>query len=607
MAVGIPLPELDLPKPAQNPAPDALAEFQRAAQLKTAAAQQQAISAQTQGQEQQNQMQAMQLKDEQLRRSLAPKFVQKDDSGKVTGFDNEGLYSAMLSQGADPVNIQKMRMSQIEMQKSLMGLDEQRRKQVDSLHSDIQDALETVQKAHEQESKSASQASATVATPAVPAPSAQPNIPPDIARPQAPAAPPAIQDIGSAATGSPESLGVPPSGTVATPSESSIQTATENAPRPVGPTTQAVYQKQLMNLAQKWGPQAVAGMKPMLGDARDIEQAEAEVGSIKEAQSNADKAADIAKKSGEGVKAQAEAEASQWKPAGEGTLVNFKTGQIIHGVASPDVEAFKAYVAKGGDPAGYPAYKAQQEAAATQPYKIQTAEAEGKARQLIQGLGESVYAFKPNGTHELMSKTAALQTPGITAMVPATEKQIGDDILLNNRLSDVQQKINNYDQALAKIGSTVSDKDQGNIAALIGKGGLKIGAFGTELPTDRLNAALQKENISGLSDDAIKLLAAYYNARESLVGYNRVLSGSARGGEKQMELSLDTLPNPGTTDPRYAKEGMKQFRQNLQVVGQGLPVIPGIKRPDEWSPNPNSSSTAPPANDFFSQFGGKKH
>jgi hypothetical protein len=61
-----------------------------------------------------------------------------------------------------------------------------------------------------------------------------------------------------------------------------------------------------------------------------------------------------------------------------------------------------------------------------------------------------------------------------------------------------------------------------------------------------------------------------------------VLSGSARGGEKQMELSLDTLPNPGTADPRYAKEGMTQFKQNLQIVGQGLPVIPGIKRPDEW-------------------------
>jgi hypothetical protein len=125
-----------------------------------------------------------------------------------------------------------------------------------------------------------------------------------------------------------------------------------------------------------------------------------------------------------------------------------------------------------------------------------------------------------------------------------------------------------------------------------------VGAFGSEVPVDRLNAALDKENIKGLSDDAVKLLAAYYNARESLVGYNRVLSGSARGGEKQMEVNQDTLPNPGTTDPRYAKESMNQFRQNLKIVGQGLPVIPGIKRPDEWSPAPGTAQQNPTGGAF---------
>src|ERR1700677_2278755 len=124
MAVGIPLPELDVTKPAQAPPPDALAEFQRAASLQTAAAQQQAIQAQTQGQQNQNQMQAMQLKDEQLRRSLAPQFVQKDENGKPTGLDTEGLYNAMLQGGADPMRIQAMRMKQAEMQKAVMSLSD---------------------------------------------------------------------------------------------------------------------------------------------------------------------------------------------------------------------------------------------------------------------------------------------------------------------------------------------------------------------------------------------------------------------------------------------------------------------------------------------------
>src|SRR5579862_2814508 len=124
MGVTIPLPELDVTKPAQAPPPDALAEFQRASQLQTAAAQREAIAAQTQGQQQANQAQALALKDEMTRRELAPQFVKKDADGKPIGFDTEGLYNAMLQKGADPANIATMRMKQIEMEKALLGLSD---------------------------------------------------------------------------------------------------------------------------------------------------------------------------------------------------------------------------------------------------------------------------------------------------------------------------------------------------------------------------------------------------------------------------------------------------------------------------------------------------
>jgi hypothetical protein len=250
-------------------------------------------------------------------------------------------------------------------------------------------------------------------------------------------------------------------------------------------------------------------------------------------------------------------------------------------------------------PSNYPAWKAKQEAiqtepikvhqaaaeaAVTQPYKIQTAQAEGRARQLIQGMEKPVYALVPqaDGTtaKHLMSATDALQA-GIHTMLPVTEKEVGEDTMLINRLGDVRQKIARYEQSLSALGATVSAKDQSNIAALIGKGGIKVGAFGTELPMDRLNAALDKENIKGLSDDAKKLLVSYYNARESMQGYTRVLTGSGRSNEKAMELNLDALPNPGTADKAYAVESLKQFHENLDIVGQGLPKIPGIKSPEE--------------------------
>ena len=123
--VNIPLPSLDVTKPSPAPFPDALSEFQRASQLQSAAAQRQQMAAQTQGLQNQNQMQALQLKDEQMRRSLAPQYVQKDENGKVTGFDTDGLYNAMLQGGADPASIAQMRMKQVEYQKTLLGLSDE--------------------------------------------------------------------------------------------------------------------------------------------------------------------------------------------------------------------------------------------------------------------------------------------------------------------------------------------------------------------------------------------------------------------------------------------------------------------------------------------------
>jgi hypothetical protein len=212
-----------------------------------------------------------------------------------------------------------------------------------------------------------------------------------------------------------------------------------------------------------------------------------------------------------------------------------------------------------------------------QANKIQVALAESKGRQLIEGIAQPVYAIGPNGQKVLMSKTDAIQQ-GIRSMLPVTEKEVGDDTMLINRLGDVRQKIARYDQALQ---APLSDADRGNIAGLIGKDKLKVGAFGSELPVDRLNSMLASENIRNLSENGKKALIAYYNARESMSGYQRVLSGSGRSSDTTMELNLDALPNPATADPEYSKESLKQFRENLDVVGQGLPKIPGVKSPEE--------------------------
>ena len=245
--------------------------------------------------------------------------------------------------------------------------------------------------------------------------------------------------------------------------------------------------------------------------------------------------------------------------------------------------------------ANFPAWNAAQEAAATQPYKIAQVQAEEKAKQLMSGLAEPVYAMDAQGNKTLTSKTAALQG-GAKTILPVTEKEVTDDTMLINRLGDVRQKIARYEQALQK---PISYADQNNLGAVLGTQGMKVGAFGTEIPMDRVNAALEKENLQALSPAARDQLIAYRNAREALTGYTRVLSGSGRSSDTSLELNEQTLPNPASTDRDFSTRSIGQFKENLKVVGQGLPNIPGIKTPEQWenevrgNSDPQSFSRAP--------------
>jgi hypothetical protein len=234
------------------------------------------------------------------------------------------------------------------------------------------------------------------------------------------------------------------------------------------------------------------------------------------------------------------------------------------------------------------------EARATQPYKIEQAAAEGKARQLIQGMTEPVYAYvqqaggQPQKT--LMSKTDALQA-GIKTMLPVTEKEVGEDTMLINRLSDVHQKISRYENAMQNWNMNASDRAA--VQRLTQSDKFKLGIWGAEVPVDEFNKAIDQLHIKNLSGPARDALVAYYNAHEAMVGYNRVLSGSGKSSDKALQLQGDTLPDISTADHDMATRGFRDFKENLNVVGQGLPSIPGVKSPEEWDASPTSQSAQP--------------
>lgn len=194
------------------------------------------------------------------------------------------------------------------------------------------------------------------------------------------------------------------------------------------------------------------------------------------------------------------------------------------------------------------------------------------------GMPAPVYTDKAGYAYDPQTGETSLTTPkeshdrGYTNFRPVTQKNIDEDRQLNNRLTDVATKINRYEDSLNQ---PITEAERGNIAGLLGSDKFKAGVFGAEIPVDRMNQVLDVENVRGLSQAAQNRLVAYYNARESMLGYQRVLAGSARSSDQQLGLNLGALPSPVMPDS-FGKEGIRQFKENIPIAGRGLPRMPGI-------------------------------
>lgn len=196
------------------------------------------------------------------------------------------------------------------------------------------------------------------------------------------------------------------------------------------------------------------------------------------------------------------------------------------------------------------------------------------------GNGRTIYggqvgvAFDPKTNEYVQTTPRDAQANGYQQFQKVTAKESEDNRQLNNRLADVAQKITRYEDSISQ---PLSSGDQQLIAGLLASDKFKAGLFGAEISVDRLNQLLNQENIEGLSEGGKKALLAYSNAREAMTGYQRVLSGSGRSSDKNLELNLETLPSP-VMPPDYIKEGIRQFKENVNIAGQGLPRMMGITR-----------------------------
>lgn len=340
----IPLVALDAaPRPAQNAPPDPLQEFQRASALKTAAGQQQIQQQTVQQNDIALQQQQMQLADMKKLRDLAPQYVQKNDDGTVKGYDIDGMANGALAAGINPQTVAGLRNTYAESVKNLAGAN---KAQLDLEQEKNDKAFEVLEGLRGLAPKP------TAATPQVQG------------GPQATPAPvqPGPQSAPVPGTGGMPAFMLPnmPQGG-GDPSQAAAAQPQAAPQVQVSPEAMQGYHSAIMKLA-RLGIN-VGQLNPNQFPTDDqLNGFEAGLGTHKQALADAKTVAETTKATSEGKKADVEAQTAVWKPAGEGSLVNLQTGQMIHGVAPVEREELQDYLNKhpGQGASDFASWKAKQ-------------------------------------------------------------------------------------------------------------------------------------------------------------------------------------------------------------------------------------------------------
>lgn len=219
---------------------------------------------------------------------------------------------------------------------------------------------------------------------------------------------------------------------------------------------------------------------------------------------------------------------------------------------------------------------------------------------------EMVYAFDPKANELVaVSRKEAAANPNLQITSNnVSAKQIMDDRAMSDRLVDVQTKMNRYKSNVTS--NDLTEFDQNRMALVLNSDKFKLGAFGLEIPVDELNQYIKQMRIDDLPDAAKKTLISYYNAREALNGYAKVLAGSGQSSDKSLELNLDALPNP-VMPKKFISEGIDQFGENVGILARRFPRFKGAPTPmdvqrqqqkddKEQKPAPQAQPVAAPQN-----------
>jgi hypothetical protein len=191
----------------------------------------------------------------------------------------------------------------------------------------------------------------------------------------------------------------------------------------------------------------------------------------------------------------------------------------------------------------------------------------------------SVYAYDPTSDTTVLTNMANARANNMQAVRPVKESDIRNDLHDTRVLNDVAAKANAVTDAAPVLDSlsTMQKEDLASVLTSTEKdANLEIGAFGTKLPTASWNAFMNSSQLHDLPPAAQTYAIAVLQLREAGMGLQKVLTGSARSNEQQIQALQATMPGLEQS-AAIAQQKMAGFTQNIDMLRKGIPVMPGMK------------------------------
>jgi len=165
------------------------------------------------------------------------------------------------------------------------------------------------------------------------------------------------------------------------------------------------------------------------------------------------------------------------------------------------------------------------------------------------------YAVNPQTNEVSYVSKADADAKGLSNFEPQTPTTIKSDVHDIKVLNDVVLKANR----VRSMAQGIDPSSWGPMAKVL-----------ADNPNDTVNQIMKEKAFGALSSKQQDYVIAVLNLRESSMGLQKVLTGTARSNETQIQALQNTLPGVEPSSDVVNKK-LDQFNQNMELLRGGLP------------------------------------